>query len=91
MSDDGRREFMLTALRAAVLKAKLIENELTAIGVSLKHGMIDPEGVMQWLHEEGLTFLLPQVESGGSTATSAASAEQRPSPSSRGSGASPTS
>lgn len=91
MSDEGRREFMLAMLRTAVLKTRLIENELMAIGVSLKHNMIDPEGVMRWLHDEGLMFLLPQDASGGSTDTSAASVSAKPSPSSRGSGASPTS
>ena len=88
----GERELVLHGLRAAVLKTRLIENELTAIGVSLKHGMINPEGVMQWLHEEGLMFLMPELFGGaGSTATSATSASLSSSPSSRGSGASPTS
>jgi len=91
MSDEGRREFLLAALRAAVLKVKLMENELLAIGVSLKHGMIGPEGVMRWVNEEGLMFLLPQMGSDGSIDTSATSASPKPSPSSRGSGASPTS
>ena len=83
---------VLHGLRAAVLKARLIENELLAIGVSLKHGMIEPEGVMRWLHEEGLMFLMPEVfTDAGSTATSAASASLSSSPSSPASGASPTS
>lgn len=87
----GEREMVLHGLRAAVLKARLIENELTAIGLSLKHGMINPEGVMQWLHEENLMFLMPEMFGGvGSTATSATSVSPSSSPSSRASGASPT-
>jgi len=85
-------EFVLLGLRAAVLKAKLIENDLTAIGVSLKHGRIDPEGVLKWLHEEGLMFLMPEpFNTAGSTATSATGATPKPSPSNPASGASPTS
>jgi hypothetical protein len=82
MSDD-RREFMLQALRIAALKVKLIENELHAMGISLKHGTIDPEGVVKWLHDEGLMGLLPQgAESASSIATSAPSAKPNGSPSS---------
>jgi len=81
MNDDGRKDFMLAGLRAATLKAKLMENELTAIGVSLKHGRITPEGVMEWLHSEGLMFLMPDVFFGGSTDTSATSVSPKPSPS----------
>jgi len=77
----GHVEFLLAGLRAATLKAKLMENELLAIGVSLKHGRITPEGVMQWLHEEGLMFLMPDVFNlAGSTDTSATGAEQSSSP-----------
>ena len=72
----GRREFVLAALRSAVLRTRLIENELTMIGVSLRHNMIDEEGVMRWLHDEGLMYLIPQFtgaveQIASSTATSA--------------------
>ena len=87
---DGRREFVLAGLRAAVLRTRLVENELLAIGLALKHGAIDEEGVMQWLHSEGLMHLMPDVF-GGSTDTSAASVSPKPSPLNPASVASPTS
>jgi hypothetical protein len=87
----SNEEFVRLGLRAAVMKVRLMENELTAIGVSLKNGLIGPEGVMQWLHEEGLMFLMPDVfNSASSTDTSARGADQSLSPPNRGSVASPT-
>jgi hypothetical protein len=77
----SNEEFVRLGLRAAVMKVRLMENELTAIGVSLKNGLIGPEGVMQWLHEENLMFLMPDVfNSASSTDTSATSADQSLSP-----------
>jgi hypothetical protein len=78
MSEEARREFLLAALRAATARVRLIDNELTMIGVSLKHNMIDNEGVIKWLHSEGLMFLMPQLgpagTNGASTDTSAENA-----------------
>jgi hypothetical protein len=89
----GRKAFLLAGLRAAVLKVKLMENELLAIGVSVKHGVINEEGAMQWLHSEGLLHLMPeafQIDD-GSTDTSVTSASPKPSPSNPASDVSPTS
>ena len=56
--DDQHREFLLAALRAARLRAQLMEAELTTIGVSLKAKMISPAVAMQWIHDEGLMPLI---------------------------------
>jgi hypothetical protein len=53
-TDDDHREFLLAALRAASLRAKLMDAELNVIGLSLKAGMVTPEMAMQWIHDEGL-------------------------------------
>jgi hypothetical protein len=55
---DDHREFLLAALRAASLRAKLMDAELNTIGVSLKAGMISPEMAMQWIRDEGLMSLV---------------------------------
>ena len=54
MTDDDHREFLLAALRAARIRAQLMEAELTTIGISLKSGMISPETAMLWIRNEGL-------------------------------------
>jgi len=55
---DDHREFLLAALRAARIRAQLMEAELTTIGVSLKAGMISSQMAMQWVHDEGLMSLV---------------------------------
>jgi hypothetical protein len=48
MSDDTHREFLLSALRAASLRAKLFDADVCTIGIALKACMISPvEAVMQ--------------------------------------------
>jgi hypothetical protein len=65
MSDDWRhREFMLAALRTAMVRCKLMESELTEIGMSLKAKMIGPELAVQMLHDQGLMFLLGRMPEG---------------------------
>jgi hypothetical protein len=65
MSDDWRhREFMLAALRTATIRARLMESELTEIGMMLKSKMIGPELAVQMLHDQGLMFLLGRMPDG---------------------------
>ncbi len=70
MSDDSaeRREFVLSALRAGSLRAKLIETEINSIGVALKGGLIDCYTAMQWVTDVGaldLVRIVPIVEEVG--------------------------
>jgi hypothetical protein len=47
-------EALLHALRSAVLRCKLDENELLTIGTSLRAGWITPEHAIRWLQDIGL-------------------------------------
>ncbi len=50
---------MLTSLRAAAARQRLITNLLDTVGVSLREKRIDIAGAMAWLKDEGLLDLLP--------------------------------
>jgi len=58
MDDNPHKEFLLAALRVALAKVKLIENELTAIGVALRTDLIGPDIAVKWVHDEGLMWLI---------------------------------
>jgi hypothetical protein len=64
MDDDEHREFLLAALRVGSLRAKLMDAELTAIGVSLKAGKIDSATAVRWLREENLLNMITQLPPG---------------------------
>jgi hypothetical protein len=55
----GERELLLTSLRAAAARQRLITNLLDVVGVSLRQKQLDCAGAMAWLREEGLLDLLP--------------------------------
>jgi hypothetical protein len=50
-SQPSRTEFVLASLRCTSLRVKLIENEITAIGVALKGGLISPDMALEWAEE----------------------------------------
>jgi hypothetical protein len=50
----GQREFLITALRAASARARLLTNTFDTIGTSLRHRMISCDEAIAWLNEEGL-------------------------------------
>lgn len=56
-TEDDHREFMLAALRVASAKVKLMDLELTQVGIALKAKLIGPEMAVRWLHELGLMYL----------------------------------
>ena len=58
MIDNPHTEFMLAALRAASARCKLWDNEITAVGVALRHDMIGPEMAVKWINDLGLMFLI---------------------------------
>ena len=53
MSDDAYREFLLSSLRAASLRAKLFEIDVNSIGVALKGGMISVSEALEWAKDIG--------------------------------------
>jgi len=48
------KDFLLSALRAASLRAKLASTEMDSIGVALKRGLVSTEEALTWLHDENL-------------------------------------
>lgn len=48
------RDYLLTALRAAAVRAKLMECDLNTIGVALKGGLIGTDTAVRWVREAGL-------------------------------------
>ena len=53
MSEDSHREFLLSALRVASLRAKLFDNEMTTIGIALRDYMITPAQALKWIRDAG--------------------------------------
>ena len=47
-------ELLLSAMRAATLRAELDANEIKTVVIALSAGMITPEYAMTWLHDIGL-------------------------------------
>jgi hypothetical protein len=50
----GQREFLITSLRAASARARLLTNLFDTIGSSLRHRMISCDEAVAWLNDEGL-------------------------------------
>jgi hypothetical protein len=59
--DERHKEFLLQALRAASLRAKLMDNELQSIGVALKNNLIGPDTAIKWAYDMGIMFLIDPV------------------------------
>ena len=53
MSDDVHREFLLSALRAAALRAKLFEADVNSIGIALRANMVTNEQALKWIQDIG--------------------------------------
>jgi hypothetical protein len=47
-------EFLLAAIRGAILRAQLDANEFKSIGLALRSGWITPDCAMEWLATAGL-------------------------------------
>jgi hypothetical protein len=62
MSDtDDRREYVLSEMRAAVLRAKLWQADIEAIGIALKGGAITVEQALEELRHTGCLHLVGPV------------------------------
>jgi hypothetical protein len=61
MEEEQHREFLLAKLRAASLRAKVIDAELTSIGVALKGGMIGADTAVAWIRDEGLLWFIGAI------------------------------
>ena len=59
-TQDDYRNYLLAELRCAVLRAKLLENDLVAIGLALKGGLIDADSAVEHLWEcDALRLIAP--------------------------------
>jgi hypothetical protein len=56
--DEGRREYILAEFRCALIKARLAQCDIEAVGLALKHGIVTPEqaAAMFW-ESEAIHFL----------------------------------
>ena len=55
------REFLLTALRAATMRAKLMQADLETIGVALKGNLIGCDTAVAWIRDAGLLFMVGAI------------------------------
>ena len=64
-------EFLLSSIRSATLRARLVANELDAVGMSLKRNLISVEGAVAWLRSENLldhVLFRPELLNGSNAA-----------------------
>jgi hypothetical protein len=59
VDSSGERDLVLSSLRVAATRSRLITNIFDSVGVALRQKQIDCAGAMAWLREEGLIELLP--------------------------------
>jgi hypothetical protein len=62
-SSGGFHEFTVRQMRLAFVRAKIIENEIAAIGIGLKAGLISPENAIAHVCEIGAGDLLTWASS----------------------------
>jgi hypothetical protein len=55
----GERDLLLTSLRVAASRSRLITNLFDTVGVALRQKQIDCAGALAWLKDEGLLDHLP--------------------------------
>ena len=55
---NGDREYLLSVLRAATARSKLISNQLDTIGVALRQRAVSVEDALQWCTDDGIIDLL---------------------------------
>lgn len=55
-------DYLLAEVRCAVIRAKLWQNDLTAIGIALKAGLIDPDSAIEHLADcDALRLVAPST------------------------------
>jgi hypothetical protein len=58
MDTSGERDLVLSALRVAATRSRLVTNSLEAVGIALRQKQIDCAGALAWLRDENLLDLL---------------------------------
>ena len=54
-------DFLLTVLRAASIRARLMEADLNSIGVALKGGLIGADTAVQWIRDANLLWMVGAI------------------------------
>jgi hypothetical protein len=66
---DEHKLFLLTSIRVACCRVRLLAHEMNEVGVCLSQGIITPEAALSWLHEIGgqtyLTFAPTEGDADG--------------------------
>jgi hypothetical protein len=57
-SSTGFADYILLNLRCGSLRARIAVNEFQTMGLALKAGLVDPEVVLEHLHEVGVLDLV---------------------------------
>jgi hypothetical protein len=60
---EAMREFLLAALRAGATRARLIEQDINAIGIALKTNQIGVGTAVQWIRNAGLLYMVGELPS----------------------------
>jgi hypothetical protein len=55
----GERDLILSSLRVAATRSRLITNLFDSVGVALRQKQVDCAGALAWLRDEGLLDHLP--------------------------------
>jgi hypothetical protein len=55
----GERDLVLSSLRVAATRSRLITNIFDSVGIALRQKQIDCAGALAWLKDEGLLEHLP--------------------------------
>jgi hypothetical protein len=51
MREDDHKEFLLSALRAASLRAEVMKTEINTVGIALKSDMVTVGQAVKWLKD----------------------------------------
>jgi hypothetical protein len=58
MSSADQRDYVLAELRCAVMRARLWQADIEAVGIALRSGLIDPDQALELLAECGALHLV---------------------------------
>jgi hypothetical protein len=61
---DAYRDYLLAELRCAFLRAQLLQNDVAAIGIALKGGLINEDIAVEQLSECGVLRLVARATAG---------------------------
>lgn len=59
--DQDHKDFLLSALRSASLRAKMYEVEINSIGIALKSDMVTVTAALRWIKDIGAEGLIGYV------------------------------